>query len=119
MALIDELGMADRVLISSFNHTYLERAKTADPKIATAALVEKADPDPSGAAQAAERAGVQPAGRRDPAAEIGSAPGPGFRRLHLDGQRREDHARPDRSARASGIFTDFPQLLKPLVEGCK
>ena len=22
-------------------------------------------------------------------------------------------------ARASGIFTDFPQLLKPLVEGCR
>ena len=46
VALIDELGMAERVLISSFNHSYLERVKKANPKIATGALVERADPDP-------------------------------------------------------------------------
>ena len=40
VALIEELGMVDRVLISSFNHSYLRRVKKADAGLATAALVE-------------------------------------------------------------------------------
>ena len=41
VALIDELGMQDHVLISSFNMDYLVRVKRANPKIQTAALVKK------------------------------------------------------------------------------
>ena len=40
VALIDELEMVDRVLISSFNHEYLRRVKKANASITTAALVE-------------------------------------------------------------------------------
>ncbi len=37
VALVNALGMADRVLISSFNHRYIERVKAANPQMATAA----------------------------------------------------------------------------------
>ncbi len=39
VALIEELDMIDRVLISSFNHSYLKQVKTANPALPTAALV--------------------------------------------------------------------------------
>ncbi len=40
--LIGGLGMADRVLLSSFHHPYLVQAKNRIPRLATAALVEEA-----------------------------------------------------------------------------
>ena len=40
VALTAELGMPERVIISSFNHSYLARARAANPAIQTAALVE-------------------------------------------------------------------------------
>ncbi len=40
-ALVEELGMVPSVLISSFNHEYLKRAKKAAPEIAVAALIDK------------------------------------------------------------------------------
>ena len=40
VALITELGMPEQVIISSFNHSYLARARAANPAIQTAALVE-------------------------------------------------------------------------------
>jgi len=46
VALIRELGLVDSVLLSSFNHEYLRRARKADPALALAALVEKDPPDP-------------------------------------------------------------------------
>ncbi len=44
--LIRELDMVDRVLLSSFKHEYIVRAKRAAPGLRTAALVEGASPDP-------------------------------------------------------------------------
>ena len=46
VALVQELDMAGRVLISSFNHSYLPRVKATEPRIPTGALVTDADPDP-------------------------------------------------------------------------
>jgi glycerophosphoryl diester phosphodiesterase len=45
-ALIAEMDMTDRVLVSSFNHDYLMTLKTEHPDISTAALVHKKIPDP-------------------------------------------------------------------------
>lgn len=46
--LIRETGMADRVLVSSFNHGYLRRSKRAAPGVPIGALVEKVAPaDPA------------------------------------------------------------------------
>lgn len=44
--LIRSLGMTDRVLVSSFNHDYILRAKRAEPSLRTGALVEEAVADP-------------------------------------------------------------------------
>ncbi|MBL8966421.1 MAG: hypothetical protein JNG85_05375 [Spirochaetaceae bacterium] len=41
VALIRELGLADRVLVSSFNHEYLRRVKRAAPELEIGALVER------------------------------------------------------------------------------
>ncbi len=46
VALIEKLDMVDRVIVSSFNHDYLSRSKAANPKIATAVLVDKHVDDP-------------------------------------------------------------------------
>ncbi len=47
--LIRETGMADRVLVSSFNHGYLRRSRKAAPGVPIGALVEKTAPaDPVG-----------------------------------------------------------------------
>ena len=44
--MIARMGMEDSVIISSFNHPYIQRVRTASPRISTAALVEFPDPDP-------------------------------------------------------------------------
>jgi len=46
VALVKELDMVPSVLISSFNHTYLKRAKKAEPEIDVAALIDKPLKDP-------------------------------------------------------------------------
>ena len=46
VALITELGMPEQVIISSFNHSYLARARAANPAIQTAVLVEVPVADP-------------------------------------------------------------------------
>ena len=46
MAEIEALDMIDRVLLSSFNHCYIEQAKGITPKIETAALVAEPVDDP-------------------------------------------------------------------------
>jgi glycerophosphoryl diester phosphodiesterase len=43
VGLIEELGMIDRVLLSSFVHPYLRRARAINPAIAIAALVDEGE----------------------------------------------------------------------------
>ena len=44
--LVRELGMTGQVLVSSFNHEYLRRAKRAEPALDTGALVDERPEDP-------------------------------------------------------------------------
>lgn len=46
VALVRELGMEGAVVISSFNHAYLERVKKAAPEIKVAALIDRPVKDP-------------------------------------------------------------------------
>lgn len=46
VALVREFGMEAAVIISSFNHAYLERVKKAAPEIQVAALIDKPVNDP-------------------------------------------------------------------------
>ncbi|MGC8781060.1 MAG: glycerophosphodiester phosphodiesterase [Anaerolineae bacterium] len=118
VAMINELGMADRVLISSFNHRYIERVKQADPRIATAALVERADPDPVALLKRLNAQAYNPRNGQIAPAEIGRIRDAGFD-VYIWTVNDETTMQKLIAARASGIFTDFPQLLKPLVAGCK
>jgi glycerophosphoryl diester phosphodiesterase len=118
VALIDELGMADRVLISSFNHSYLERVKRANPAIATAALVERADPDPVALLKRLNAQAYNPRLGQITPAEIGKVRAAGYD-VYIWTVNDESAMQQLVAARASGLFTDFPQLLKPLVAGCR
>lgn len=46
IGLIEKLGMTQDVIVSSFKHEYLTQAKTINPQIVTAALVEEKVDDP-------------------------------------------------------------------------
>lgn len=46
VAVLDRMDMAEQVLISSFNFTYLKQIKTLRPAYATAALVKEPHPEP-------------------------------------------------------------------------
>jgi glycerophosphoryl diester phosphodiesterase len=118
VALVRELDMTDRVLISSFNHAYVERAKKAEPKIATAALVEEADPDPAALLRRLHAQAYNPKlGKIRPEA-IGALRDQGVD-VYIWTVNDEKAMRELIAARASGIFTDFPQRLKPLAEACE
>ncbi len=117
VALVNELGMADRVLISSFNHSYLVRVKQANPAIATAALVERGDPDPVALLRRLGAQAYNPRASAIAADEIGRIRQAGFD-VYIWTVNDEATMRKLIAAQASGIFTDFPQLLKPLVTRC-
>lgn len=118
VALIDELAMADRVLISSFNHSYIVRVKKANPAIATAALVERADPDPVALLKRLGAQAYNPRLGQIAPAEIGKIRDAGFD-VYIWTVNDEATMKQLVDARASGLFTDFPQLLKPLAAGCR
>ena len=118
VALVHELGMTDRVLISSFNHSYVERAKRAAPEIAAAALVEQAVPDPPALLRGLNAQAYNPKVGEIRAASIPALRDQGFD-VYVWTVNDEKVMRDLIAARASGIFTDFPQRLKPLLEACK
>jgi len=118
VGLINELGLADRVLISSFNHSYIVRVKRANPAITTAALVERADPDPVALLKRFGAQAYNPRNGQISPAEIGKVRDAGFD-VYIWTVNDEAAMKQLVAARASGLFTDFPQLLKPLVEGCR
>lgn len=118
VALIDELEMADRVLISSFNHSYIARVKAANPAIATAALVEEADPNPAALLQRLGAQAYNPkVGKIRPEA-IAALRDQGFD-VYIWTVNDEKTMQALIDAHVSGIFTDFPQLLKPLLAACR
>lgn len=113
--LVEDLGLTAQVIVSSFNHAYLRQARALNPAIALAALVEEPAPDPLALL-----------------ADLGAqAYNPGLETLDL-GQVQavrtagygvnvwtvNDPADMRRliEAGVSGIFTDFPQRLKQVLE---
>lgn len=113
--LIRELGMEEDVLISSFNHDYLHQVKEQAPEIKTGVLVEHGHPDPvklvgSLGAQAynpkfGEVTPVEIARLRESGVDVFvyTVNDPKDMRMLVEAQ-------------ATGIFTDFPQTLKEILE---
>ncbi|MEN6481864.1 MAG: glycerophosphodiester phosphodiesterase family protein [Anaerolineaceae bacterium] len=115
VALIEELDMRDRVIISSFNHSYIVRSKAADPQIITAALVESAAPDPIALLLETGAQAYNPSLKAindfNQIREIREA---GFD-VYVWTVNDEDTMRKLIDAGVSGIFTDFPQLLNKVL----
>lgn len=113
VALVEELGMVQSVMISSFNHTYLQKVKAIQPALVTAALVEKADPDPAALLRRIGAQAYNPAVKAITPAAIRPLREQGFD-VYIYTVNDEATLKTLVAAGASGIFTDFPQLLKTL-----
>ncbi|MDX1523241.1 MAG: glycerophosphodiester phosphodiesterase, partial [Anaerolineae bacterium] len=118
VALVEALDMVDDVLISSFNHTYLEQVKAINPALATGALVWNPVIDTVGLLDRLQAQAYNP---RD-----GIILPEAIARLREQGFAVNIYTVNDQAtmntlveAGASGIFTDFPQRLKPILDGCR
>jgi len=115
VALIHDLGMEDRVIISSFNHQYLRRVKSASDAIQTAALVENAVPDPTSLTNRLGAEGFNPRYTNILPDAI-----PALRRAGVDVYvwtvNDPDIMRALIRGGASGIITDFPQVLDEILK---
>ena len=118
MALVTELEMEDRVLISSFNHDYLAQIREAHPHIATGILVSKPHPQPVALLQRFRAQAYHP--RLSfllPRKEIAFLRSKGF---GVNVRTVNDKKTMQRLVQAgvSGIFTDFPQVLTSVLACC-
>ena len=113
-ALIEELDMVDRVLVSSFNHRYLKEVRERNAAIVTGALVSKPHPDPESLLHELGAQAYHPSVNAIRRTEITRLRKMGFR-VNVWTVNEPKVMRSLIRAGASGIFTDFPQLLKPLL----
>ena len=106
--------MVDRVLVSSFNHRYLKEVRKSNPSIVTGALVSKSHPDPESLLYELGARAYHPSVTAIRRREITRLRKEGFQ-VNIWTVNDPKIMRSLIMAGASGIFTDFPQLLKPLV----
>jgi glycerophosphoryl diester phosphodiesterase len=114
LALLEELDMVDRVLVSSFNHRYLKEVRERNPEIATGALVSKPHSDPESLLDELGAQAYHPSVSAIRRSEISRLRKEGFQ-VNVWTVNETKVMESLIKAGASGIFTDFPQLLKPLV----
>ncbi len=114
VGVINELNMAERVMISSFNHSYLQRVKSANPYILTAALVEKPDPDPLALLKRLNAQAYNPSSRAITPGTIHLLREAGYD-VYVYTVNDIPTMKALVDAGVSGIFTDFPQLLKEVL----
>ena len=114
VGLIRELGMEGDVMISSFQHEYLQQVKTISPGIKTGALVEQPDPDPVSLINRLKADAYNP-----DAAAITPEDIVKLRREGIEVYIYTVNAPNEMirlvNAHASGIFTDYPQTLKQIL----
>jgi glycerophosphoryl diester phosphodiesterase len=114
VALLKELDMVDRVLVSSFNHGYLREVRERNPRIVTGALVSKPHPDPESLLHELGAQAYHPSVTAIRRKEITRLREEAFQ-VNVWTVNGPKIMRSLIKAGASGIFTDFPQLLKPLL----
>ncbi|NJN95481.1 MAG: glycerophosphodiester phosphodiesterase [Anaerolineales bacterium] len=108
--LIESLGMSERVLLSSFVHPFMQQAKTLNPAIAVAALLDEGETWPSGLTVDAfhpHHTSVEPA-RTQALRRAG---------IGVNAWTVNDPAEMERliAAGVTGLFTDFPQVLRQVA----
>jgi glycerophosphoryl diester phosphodiesterase len=118
VSLIQELGLQKSVIISSFNHSYIARAKKADASIYTAALVETSDPDPVALLAKLNANAYNPSIKTLDYSQIAPLRAKG---LDVNVWTVNDEATMRKliTAGVAGIFTDYPQILKKVLDGSK
>jgi glycerophosphoryl diester phosphodiesterase len=113
--LIDEMGVANQVIVSSFNHGYLKALKSENTCISTAILVSKPLPDPIGLLQYL-KADAYHASCKSITPEL-------IKRLRDNGYAVNAYTVNNKAmmneliaAGVNGIITDFPQVLSRIVQ---
>lgn len=114
VALVQELDMIEAVIISSFNHSYLVRVKEAEPEIYTAALVEKADPDPLALLQRLGAQAYNPGRNVINRKTVQALRAAGYD-VFVWTVNDEKEMRKLIDWGVTGIFTDFPQRLNEVL----
>lgn len=114
VALIDGLGMAAQVMISSFNHAYIVRSRAANPQVVTAALIEAPVADPLGLLRQTGAAALNPGLDLATPELIRVVREAGFD-VYVWTVNEEGDMRAMLQAGVSGLFTDFPQRLHRIL----
>lgn len=114
VALVKELDMLDRVMISSFNHEYLKRVKIAEPDLITAALVDRAVADPVALLEETGAQAYNPGLKYVDEKTVRAVREAGYDVLVWTVNEEEDMRRLIEWG-VSGIFTDFPQRLNAVL----
>lgn len=112
--LVKDVGVADRVILSSFNKAYLRRSRLADSRIVTGWLVSSRQLDPG---ESLVKLGAQYYHPRIGALELTDIPLLQARGFHVLvwGENDIEAMKALIQAGAKGIFTDFPQDLARLL----
>lgn len=112
--LVKELDLLDRVIISSFNHRYLKRVRAAEHELVTAALVERAAPDPVALLEEIGAQAYNPGLHCVDEAAVRAVRAAGYAVLVWTVNEEADMRRLIEWG-VSGIFTDFPQRLNAVL----
>ncbi len=113
---IRKLNMEDHVWISSFNHQYITRVKQLMPDIRTGALMEWLDLNPLARLKQTGAQSYNPGIRLASARTIRSIREQGYD-VFVWTVNKEASMRKLIKAGVSGIITDFPQVLKTVLDG--
>ncbi len=105
--LVGALGMADSVVVSSFNQEYLVRMKAAAPAIKVAALIDKSIPDPVSALKRIGAMALNPNYKYLDEATVKKIRAAGFDVFVWTPNEKSDMERLVRWG-VTGLITDFP-----------
>lgn len=115
VAMIEELGLVEQVIVSSFYHPYLAQVKALNPALATGALVHlPPEENPLDILTRLRAQAYHPNKRAIAPADIAPLRAQGFG-VNVYTVNDEDQMQTLIEAQVSGIITDFPQTLTALL----
>jgi glycerophosphoryl diester phosphodiesterase len=111
--MVAEMGMLETVLVSSFNHAYLRTVAALQPELALGVLVRQRIKDPLGLVRELGASSYHPRENRINQAQLRELAAAGIAVIPWT-VNQPSQARALFAAGASGIITDYPQLMKEL-----
>ncbi len=113
--MIEDLKMVEQVIISSFQHNYINQVKELNPVIQTGALIEWLDREPLKTLARSRADAYHPGLRLINAKTIRQIREKGFE-INIWTVNKEPSMRKLIKAGATGLITDFPHVLKKMIE---